>query len=146
MELPGVIVHSLYKPPPEPFLLPPLGRRIKPHIIIGDFNSHSTFWGYTTTDSDREAVDQWEYSNRLSLIHKAKLPKSFNSAIWKKGYNPDLIFVSSNILDMCEKSVLDPISRTQHRHICVTVQLVTVPQSTPFRIRFNLRKAKWDDF
>ena len=50
VELPGVVVHSLYKPPPEPFLLPPLGQRIKPHIVIGDFNSHSTLWGYTTTE------------------------------------------------------------------------------------------------
>ena len=57
MELPDVVVHSLYKPPPEPFLLPPLGQRIKPHIAIGDFNSHSTLWGYTTTDSDGEAVE-----------------------------------------------------------------------------------------
>ena len=47
---------------------------------------------------------------------------------------------------MCEKSVLDPIPRTQHRPICVTVQPVIVPQPTPFRRRFNLRKAKWDDF
>ena len=146
VELPGVVVHSLYKPPPEPFLLPPLGQRIKPHIVIGDFNSHSTLWGYTTTDSDGEAVEQWADSNRLSLIHNAKLPKSFNSAIWKKGYNPDLIFVSSNISDMCEKSVLDPTPRTQHRPICVTVHPVIVPQPTPFRRRFNLRKARWDDF
>ena len=55
VELPGVVVHSLYKQPPEPFLLPPLGQRIKPHIVIGDFNS---LWGYTTTDSDGEAVEQ----------------------------------------------------------------------------------------
>ena len=81
VELPGVVVHSLYKPPPESFLLPPLGQRIKPHIVIRDFNSHSTLWGYTTTDSDGEAVEQWADSNRLSLIHNAKLPKSFNSAI-----------------------------------------------------------------
>ena len=74
VELPGVVVHSLYKPPPEPFLLPSLGQRIKPHIVIGDFNSHSTLWGYTTTDSDGEAVEQWADSNRLSLIHNAKLP------------------------------------------------------------------------
>ena len=121
VEIPGVFVHSLYKPPPEPFLLPPLGQRNKPHIVIGDFNSHSTLWRYTTTDSDGEAVEQWADSNRLSLIHNAKLPKSFNSAIWKKGYNPDLIFVSSNISDMCEKSVLDPI-----HPICVTVHPVIV--------------------
>ena len=42
VELPVVVVHSLYKSPPEPFLLPPLGQRIKPHIVIGDFNSHSS--------------------------------------------------------------------------------------------------------
>ena len=111
VELPGVVVHSLYKPPPEPFLIAPLGQRIKPHIVIGDFNSHSTLWGYTTTDSDGEVVEQWADSNRCSLIHNAKLPKSFNSAIWKKGFNPDLIFVFSNISDRCEKSVLDPIPR-----------------------------------
>ena len=42
VELSGVIVHSMYKPPPEPFRLPALGHRNKPHIVIGDFNSHST--------------------------------------------------------------------------------------------------------
>ena len=47
---------------------------------------------------------------------------------------------------MCDKSVLDPIPRTQHHPICVTVQPVIVPQLTPFRRRFNPRKAKWDDF
>ena len=89
---------------------------------------------------------QWADSNIFSLIHNAKLPKSFNSAIWKKGYNSDLISVFSNISDMCEKSVLDPIPRTQHRPICVTVHPVIVPQHTSFRRRFNLRKAKLDDF
>ena len=46
---------------------------------------------------------------------------------------------------MCEQSALDPIL-TQHRPICVTVYPVIVPQPTPFRGRFNMRKAKWDDF
>ena len=36
MELPGVVVHSVYKPPDEQFLLPPLGIRNIPHIVIGD--------------------------------------------------------------------------------------------------------------
>ena len=118
----------------------------KPHIIIGDFNSHSTLWGYTTTNSDGESVEKWADSNSMSLIHNAKLQKSFNSAIWKKGYNPDLIFVSSNISDMCEKSVLGPIPCTQHRPICGTINPITVSQPTTPRRRFNLKKANWDGF
>ena len=146
VELSGVIVHFMYKPPPEPFRLPALGQRNKPYILIGYVNSHSTLWGYTTTNSDGESVEQWVDSNSLSLIHNAKLPKSFNSAIWKKGYIPDLVFVSSKILDICEKSVLDPIPRTQHHPICVTVNPIIVPQPTTSRRRFNLKKANWDRF
>ena len=38
VQLPGVVVQSMYKPPPEPFRLPALGQRNKPLIVIGDFN------------------------------------------------------------------------------------------------------------
>ena len=146
MELPGVVVHSVYKPPAEQFLLPPLGNRNMTHIVIGNFNSHNTLWGYTSTDNDGEAVELWAESNNLSLIHNAKLPKSFNSTIWKKGYNPDLIFASSNISNMSEKYVLDPIPHTQHCPICVSVDPVIVAQPTTFKRRFNLKKADWEGF
>ena len=102
MELPGVVVHFVYKLPAEQFLHPPLGSRSMPHIVIGNFNSHNTLWGYTSTDNDGEAVELWAESNNLSLIHNVKLPKSFNSDIWKKGCNTDLIFASSNISNMCD--------------------------------------------
>ena len=84
----GIVVHSVYKPPPPPndkFALPALGHRDLPHIVIGYFNRHSTSWGYDTTDNNAEAVEQWAYSCHLILIHDAKPPKSFNSARWKKG-------------------------------------------------------------
>ena len=35
VELPGVVVHSVYKPPAEQFLLPPLGSRNMHNIVIG---------------------------------------------------------------------------------------------------------------
>ena len=38
----GVVVHSVYNPPNDQFALPALGHRDLPHIVIGDFNSHST--------------------------------------------------------------------------------------------------------
>ena len=66
--------------------------------------------------------------------------------IWTKGYNPDLIFVSSNISDMCDKSVLDPIPRTPHRPICVTVNPVIVPQPTTSRRHFYNKKTNLDEY
>ena len=45
IEMPGVVVHSVYKPPNEKFVLPALGHGNLPHIVIGDFNSHSTIRG-----------------------------------------------------------------------------------------------------
>ena len=57
--MPGVVLHSVYKPPNDAFELPALGHRNLPHIVIGYFNSHSTTWGYTNPDNEGEAVEQW---------------------------------------------------------------------------------------
>ena len=142
-ELPDVVVHSVYKPPSEQFVLPPLGNRNLPQIVIGDFNSHNTIWGYDDTYNNGVSVVQRAESNSLTLIHDAKLPKSVNSARYKKGYNLDLIFASSSIDNMGVKSVLNPIPSTQHRPICVTV---IVSRLTTFRRRFNLRKENWSGY
>ena len=60
--------------------------------------------------------------------------------------NPDLIFASESIANMCKKSVMNPIRHTQHRPICVSVQPVVVPPPTPFCRRFNFRKADWNGY
>ena len=111
--MPGVVVHSVYKPPNDPFELLVRGHRNLPHIVVWDFNSHSTTWGYASTYNEGEAVEQWEDLCDFTLIYDAKLPKPFNSARWKKGYNPNLIFASDSIANMCKKSVMDPIPHTQ---------------------------------
>ena len=72
IEIHGVIVHSMYKPPNEKFVIPALGHGNLPHIVIGDFNSYSTTWRFTTTDDNRLVVEQRGDSCNLTLIHKAK--------------------------------------------------------------------------
>ena len=42
IEMPGVVVHSVYKPPTEPFVLPALEHSNLLHHVISDFNSHNT--------------------------------------------------------------------------------------------------------
>ena len=121
IELCNAIIQSVYKPPNKQFLLPPFQQGNKPHVVIGDFNSHNTLWGYSTTGTDGEAGEQWTESSNLSLIHDAKLPKSFTSARCKKGYNPDLIFASTSIENMCEKSIHDPIPHTTPYNMCYSI-------------------------
>ena len=45
IDMPGVVVNFVYKPLNEKFVLPALGYGNLPHIVIRDFNSHSTTWG-----------------------------------------------------------------------------------------------------
>ena len=105
-ELLDVVIHYVYQPLSEQFVLPSLGHRSLHKSVIGDFNSHNTIWGYDATVNNGVIVVQWAESNSLTLIHDAK---SFNSAVWMKGYNPVHIFASSSIDYMCVKSVLNPI-------------------------------------
>jgi Reverse transcriptase (RNA-dependent DNA polymerase)/Endonuclease-reverse transcriptase len=141
-------ISSIYKPPGKEFTFRPLNAcdPQNPKIVIGDFNSHSTSWGYSETDRNGSLVEEWAESNDLALIHDAKLPPSFNSNVWKRGTNPDLCFVSSTIEARCCKSVLDPIPKTQHRPIAVSIYPAVRTQEVPFRRRFNFRKANWPAF
>ncbi|KAJ4925239.1 hypothetical protein JOQ06_017974 [Pogonophryne albipinna] len=148
VELSSVVVTSVYKPPPVHFVFSQPIPKIhgKPQIVIGDFNSHSTQWGYPVMNKDGEAVEDWMDTNQLSLIHDPKLPHSLFSARWKRGYNPDLTMVTSNIAGLCKKTVLDPIPSSQHRPIGILINAAVVPTIVPFKRRFNYKKADWKGF
>ena len=91
-------------------------------------------------------MEAWTEASNFSLIHDAKLPKSFDSARWKRGYNTDVAFDITRIVLMSQIGVLDPISRTQHRHITITIRSPVTATHCPFRRHFNLKKANWSKF
>ena len=62
IDMPGVVVHCMYKAPNEKCVLPAIGYGNRPHIVIGDFYSQIITWGYTTTDNNGEAIEQWAYA------------------------------------------------------------------------------------
>ena len=88
----------------------------------------------------------WAEASNFSLIHDATLHKSFDSARWKRGYNPDVTFVSNRIASMYQRGVLDPITRAQHRTITITIRSPVTATHCHFRRRFNLKKADWFKF
>ena len=57
-----------------------------------------------------------------------------------------MAFVSSHLYTNFEKSVNDPIPKSQHRPITLDVKPVIRPLDSKSTPRFNLRKAKWEDF
>ncbi|GFR71272.1 RNA-directed DNA polymerase from mobile element jockey-like, partial [Elysia marginata] len=118
----------------------------KPNIIIGDFNSHNTIWGYDSNDSDREAVEGWAASNDLTIRYSSKDKHTFSSARWKRGYNPDLAFVSSQHVSSFERTVGDPIPKSQHRPTALQTKPVVKALESNSIPRFNFRKAKWEEF
>ena len=140
----NITVTSIYKPPAATAVI---GTPKDPKCIyIGDFNSHSVQWGYQEDDDNGQRVLTWAQNNDLQLIHDPKLPKSFSSARWKRGYNPDLVFCGSAFAPNCNKFVAQPIPKSQHRPIGAKIVAAVVPREMHFRRRFNFTKADWDAF
>ena len=138
---------SVYKPPGERFSFhqPPTAVGDQQQVIIGDFNSHSSTWGYATTNTDGELIEYWTEKQRLSQIHDPKLPSAFSSGRWRRGYNPVIIFASNRFAG-CYKILMEPVPRSQHRPIGVQVNAAITVQTVPFRRRFNLKKANREQY
>ena len=96
-------VTSIYKPPGTriSFREPETFNYQQINVVIGDFNSHSTSWGYSETNDDGILVEEWAEAHQLNLIHDAKLPPSFNSGRWRRGYNPSSAVAMGMVLTHC---------------------------------------------
>lgn len=148
IELESCSITSVYKPPNEEFSFEKPDnfglQNIK--IVMGDFNCQSSNWGYNTTDRNGEELECWAEREGLKLIHDPKLRSSFRSGRWRRGYNPDNIFISEQVAQHVVKVVEEPIPRTQHSPITCAVVGVIRPEEVPFKRRFNFKKANWDTF
>jgi len=80
------------------------------------------------------------------LVHDTQLASSFNSGRCGRGYNPDIIFVSSNIKQQCKKKVEAPIPNSQHRPITCQINAIIHPENVPMIRRYNFKKANWENF
>ncbi|KAL4153412.1 hypothetical protein QTP88_001245 [Uroleucon formosanum] len=140
----NLTIFNVYKPPSRNWSTMVLPTCQHPVIYIGDFNSHSTDWGYSTENEDGEALSNWAALNHLKLIYGAKQGGTFISGRWGIKSSPDLCFVSEDIDGLplnVNREILGPFPRSQHLPVIVEVGISIPIIDKPFMPRWNLRKA-----
>lgn len=135
VELQSCTITSIYKPPAADFIFnEPENFNNQPvQLVLGDFNCQSTVWGYSETSKSGEDLESWAEIKKLKLLHDPKLPASFTSGRWRRGYNPDNIFISESVIQQTSKFVENHMPRSQHRPIGCTITAVVKPHTVPFK-------------
>lgn len=72
VELLGIKVTNVYKPPNQTWPENVLYISTHPAVYVGDFNSHNTVWGYANNNENCIKLMNWADSLNLYLVHDAK--------------------------------------------------------------------------
>ena len=111
----------------------------------GDFNCHSTTWGYRSTNASGEALEDGASASGLNLLRDPKQPDSFHSRRWNIGTNPGLAFV--NLAGpLPHRTILEPFPKSQHRPSLIQPINPIDPLTAKPVLRWNFRKARWEQF
>lgn len=74
---------------------------------------------------------------------------TFYSARWRKGYNPDLCFISRDARDrpiVTKRKVLASFPRSQHKPVNISVDIQVDTVNSMPKSRWNFQKADWISF
>jgi len=145
MEVEGVTIINVYKPPSVKMDTTGLPYFSRPCMYAGDFNCHSTTWGYRSTNASGEALEDWASASSLNLLHDPKQPDSFHSRRWNTGTNPDLAFVHLGG-PLPHRTILKPFTNSQHRPSLIQPINPIKPLTPKPVLRWNFRKARWKQF
>src|ERR1700744_1819987 len=119
-----ITIVNVYKPPSAEFDQNVLPRIDNPSIVLGDFNSHHTLWGYDDIDQDGTNLINWMTREDYSLLHSASDPGTFFSRRWNRSFSPDLCFLSKDSNGQtipATRRILKGFPNSQHRPIIINV-------------------------
>ncbi|KAL4088598.1 hypothetical protein QTP88_023687 [Uroleucon formosanum] len=142
-------VFNVYKPPSERWTTQVLPVSHHPSIFIGDFNSHSTDWGYSHTDENGEKLSNWESINHMYLKYDAKQGGTFMSGRWGTSTSPDLCFVSMGPTGRplsVNRRIGKQFPKSQHKTVAIDVGINLPRVNNPELQRWNIRKANWSAY
>ena len=138
-------VCSIYLPPGDRFNIADIEHLIsqlpKPFIIMGDFNSHSNVWGCRDTDQKGRIIEDVINRNNLLLYNN----KSYTYL------HPGTGTYSAIDLTLADASIFLDYSGKVHDDTCGSDHFPIIlehsgPELDDKIPRWNLRRAKWDEF
>ena len=65
-----LLITNCYSPPTTKLDLHQLKPQTESQLIVGDFNCHSPAWGYETSDSRGDEMQDWMTENNLILFNR----------------------------------------------------------------------------
>ncbi|XP_072395286.1 uncharacterized protein [Diabrotica undecimpunctata] len=149
IKIANITVSNIYKSPATSW--PAQAIEVHPHpaVYVKDYNSHHEQWKYKNNDANGNALIKWAEDERLYLLFDAKDRSTFRSAAWRREYNRDLCFVSTDNKDIplgASRRVLTDFPHSQYRPVIIEVGTQIPLISSIPGPRWNFKKANWTDF
>ncbi|XP_050507930.1 uncharacterized protein LOC126885406 [Diabrotica virgifera virgifera] len=120
-----------------------LQQQIQPStIIIGDFNSPSTRWGYSRTTNVGKHLEDFLDNNYLDVVNTPPTFLSFRGSQSR----PDLVVTHPHITGKTSVTLLDDAAGCGHRALLVTCKLAKDKKAQNRAPRWNFKKADWKKY
>ena len=142
----NVTILNLYCPSDKDLALHTMNLPPEKCLTVGDFNSHSTSWGYEESDRRGDEVEDWQIENNLLLLNDPEDPPTFFSRRWISTSTPDLAFASDDIFKITSRKVQNQLAGSDHKPVLLAVNMNYKPSNPKTFPRWNYSKADWVKF
>lgn len=139
-------IFNVYCPPEKDLSLDTIPIPEERCIIVGDFNSHSEMWGYSTADKRGEEVEDWQIDAKVALLNDPDDQATFYSRRWCTTTTPDLAFATDDIARIALRKVDQQLSTSDHRPVLISLDFDFKFENKKALSRWNYRKADWKNY
>ena len=115
----------------------------QPHIILGDFNSHSMLWGSHKLDKRGKIVEEFIVNNDLIILNDQS-PTHFNLS-YGSSSAIDITLCSSSIATSIEWQTSDYLYGSDHYPLTIKIA-EPIPVINMHNPRYKFYKAEWPKY